>query len=85
MSDTEPSILAVRNLVAEQCSGEVNTEDPVKGIKQSSGMIDNAVALLRGIISGLHVVRSVVKTEGEVESDDECVENVIGFHAELQG
>ena len=32
----------------------------------------------------LHVVRSVVKTEGEVESDDEYVEDVFRFHAKLQ-
>ena len=37
-----------------------------------------------GNIKSLYVVRSVVKTEGEVENDDECVENVFRFHAKLQ-
>ena len=32
----------------------------------------------------IYVVRRVVKTEGGVESDDECVEIVFRFHAELQ-
>ena len=49
-SDTEPSILAFRNRVAGRCSAEVTTEDAVKGDKQSNGMIENAVMLLRGII-----------------------------------
>ena len=34
--------------------------------------------------SNLYAVRSVVKTEGEVESDDEYAEDVFRIHAKLQ-
>ena len=49
-SDTEPAIVAFRNRVAAMCKGEVTTEDAVKGDKESNGLIENAVMLLRGII-----------------------------------
>ena len=49
-SDTEPAIIAFRNRVAALCKAEVATEDAVKGDKESNGLIDNAVMLLRGII-----------------------------------
>ena len=49
-SDTEPAIIAFRNRVAEACKEEVTTEDAVKGDKQSNGLIENAVMLIRGII-----------------------------------
>ena len=49
-SDTEPPIIAFRNRVAEVCKAEVTTEDAVKGDKESSGLIENAVMLIRGII-----------------------------------
>ena len=49
-SDTEPAIIAFRNRVAEACKAEVTTEDAVKGEKESNGLIENAVMLIRGII-----------------------------------
>ena len=49
-SDTEPAIIAFRNRVAAMCKAEVTTEDAVKGDKESKGLIENAVMLLRGII-----------------------------------
>ena len=49
-SDTEPAIIAFKNRVAEACKAEVTTEDAVKGDKQSNGLIENAVMLIRGII-----------------------------------
>ena len=48
-SDREPAIVAFRNRVAAMCKAEVTTEDPVKGDKESNGLIENAVMLLRGI------------------------------------
>ena len=49
-SDTEPAIIAFRNRIAEACKAEVTTEDAVKGDKESNGLIENAVILIRGII-----------------------------------
>ena len=49
-SDTEPAIIAFRNRVAEACKAEVTVEDAVKGDKESNGLIENAVMLIRGII-----------------------------------
>ena len=49
-SDTEPAIVAFRNRVAAMCKAEVTTEDAVKGDKESDGLIENAIMLLRGII-----------------------------------
>ena len=49
-SDTEPAIVAFRNRVAAMCKAEVTTEDAVKGDKESNGLIENAIVLLRGII-----------------------------------
>ena len=49
-SDTEPAIIAFRNRVAALCKAEVTTEDAVKGDKESNGLIENAVMLLRGIV-----------------------------------
>ena len=50
-SDTEPAIVAFRNRVGAVCKAEVTTEDAVKGDKESNGFTENAVMLLRGIIS----------------------------------
>ena len=49
-SDTELAIIVFRNRVAEACKAEVTTEDAVKGDKESNGLIENAVMLIRGII-----------------------------------
>ena len=49
-SDTEPAVIAFRNRVAEVCKAEVTTEDAGKGDKESNGLIENAVMLIRGII-----------------------------------
>ena len=49
-SDTEPARIAIRNRVAAMRKAEVTTEDAVKGDKESNGLIENAVMLLRGII-----------------------------------
>ena len=48
--DIESAIIAFRNRVAAMCKAEVTTEDAVKGDKESNGLIENAVMLLRGII-----------------------------------
>ena len=49
-SDTEPAIRAFRNRVAAMCKADVTTEDAVKEDKESNGLIENAVMLIRGII-----------------------------------
>ena len=41
-----PAIIAFRNRIAENCEAE----DAVKGNKESSGLIESAVLLLRGVI-----------------------------------
>ena len=46
-SDTEPSVIAFRRRVAQMCKAE---EDAVKGDKESNGLIENAVMLIRGTI-----------------------------------
>ena len=48
--EKEPAIIAFRNRVVAMCKAEVTTEDAVKGDKESDGVIENAVMLLRGII-----------------------------------
>ena len=50
-SDTEPAIIAFRNRVAAMCKAEVTTEDAVKGDKETNGLIESAVMLLRGVTS----------------------------------
>ena len=55
-SDTELAIVAFRNRVAAMCKAEVTTEDAVKGDKESNGLIENAVMLLRGIIRTIKCV-----------------------------
>ena len=52
-SDTEPAIIAFSNRVATLCKAEVTTEDAVKGDKESNGVIENAIMLLRGIIRAI--------------------------------
>ena len=47
-SDTEPAIVAFRNRVAAMCKAEVTTED--ERDKESTGLIENGIMLLRGII-----------------------------------
>ena len=49
-SDTEPAVVAFRNHVAEMCKAEVTIEDTVEGDKESNGLIEKAVMLIRGII-----------------------------------
>ena len=49
-SDTELAIIAFSDRVAAMCKAEVTTEDAVTGHKESNGLIENAVMLLRGII-----------------------------------
>ena len=46
-SDTESVIIAFRNRVAAMCKAEVATVDAVKGDKESNGLIENAVMLIR--------------------------------------
>ena len=48
-SDTDPAIIAIRNREAEICKAEVATEDAVKGVTPTSGLIENTVMLIRGI------------------------------------
>ena len=50
-SDTEPAIITFRNRVPENCNAEVTSEDAVKGDKPSNGLVENAVMLLRGVIT----------------------------------
>ena len=49
-SDTAPAIIAFSNRVAEMCKAEFTKENVVKGDKESNGLIENAVILVRGII-----------------------------------
>ena len=49
-SDTEPVTVTFRNRVTALCKAEVTTEDLVKGDKESNGLIENAIMLLRRII-----------------------------------
>ena len=49
-SDTEPAIIAFRNGAVEMWKADVTTEDAVKGDRESNGLIENAVMLVRGII-----------------------------------
>ena len=67
-SDTEPSIIAFRNRLAENCSAEVASEDAVKGDKPSNGLVENAAMLLRGVI---RTIRCHVKscTQEELRED----------------
>ena len=46
-SDTELAIIAFRNRAAEMRSAEVTTEDAVNGHKESHGLIESAVMLIR--------------------------------------
>ena len=55
-SDTEPAIIPFRNSAAAMCKAEVTMEDAVKGDKESNGLIENAVMLLRGIIRTINQV-----------------------------
>ena len=78
-SDTEPAIIAFRNRVAETCKAEVTTEDAVKGDKESNGLIENAVMLIRGIIRTIkcHIA---IRTQ-EPLSDDSPVMPWLVEHA----
>ena len=49
-SDTELARITFRNRVAETCKAEVTTEDAVKGDKESNGLIEITVMLIRGVI-----------------------------------
>ena len=49
-SDAEPAIIPFRNRVAEMCRAEFTTEDAVNGEKQSNGLIEISLMLIRGII-----------------------------------
>ena len=49
-SDTEPAITRLRNRVAEMWKAEVNTQDGVKGDKEPSGLLENGVMQIRGIM-----------------------------------
>ena len=78
-SDTEPAIIAFRNRVAEACKAEVTTEDAVKGDKESHGLIENAVMLIRGII---RTIKCHIKSRTqEPLSDDSPVMPLLVEHA----
>ena len=59
-----------------------SSEQPKETSQERGGKKQNTPR--RGKGNNPHVVVSVVKTEGEVESDDECVESVFRFHVKLQ-
>ena len=68
-SDTEPAIMAFRNRVAEMCKAEkVTTEDAVKGDRESNGLIENAVMLLRGII---RIIKRRIESSTQEPLNDE--------------
>ena len=67
-SDTEPAIVGFRNRVAGMCKAEVATEDAVKGDKESNGLIENAIMLLRGII---RTVKCHVESRMQEPLDDD--------------
>ena len=53
-SNTEPAIIAFRNRVAERCKALKSPQrTAVKGDKESNGLIENAVMLIRGIIRSI--------------------------------
>ena len=66
--DTEPAIIAFRNRVAAMCKAEITTEDAVNGDKESKGLIENAVMLLRGII---RTFKCLVESRTQEPLDDD--------------
>ena len=79
-SDTEPAIIAFRNTVAAMCKPEVTKEDAVKGDKESNGLIENAVMLLRGITRTIKCY--IENRTQEPLSDDSPVIPCLVEHAE---
>ena len=63
-SATELAISAFRNRVAQMCKAEVTTEDAVKGDKDSSGLVENAVMLILRIIRTIkcHIEKQHART-----------------------
>ena len=78
-SDTELEIVVFRNRVAEACKAEVTTEDAVKGDKESNGLIENAVMLIRGIIRTIKC--HIESRTQEPISDDSLVTPWLVEHA----
>ena len=69
-SDTEPAIVVFRNRVAAMCKAEVTTEDAVQGDKESNGLIENAIMLLRGII---RTVKCHIESRTQEPLDDDSL------------
>ena len=69
-SDTEPAIILFRNRVAEGWRAEVATEDAVTGDKQTTGLIENAVMQLRGI---LRTIKCHIKSSTEPVRDESLI------------
>ena len=78
-SDTELATVAFRNRVAAMCKAEVSTEDAVKGDKESDGLIENAIMLLRGIIRTIKC--HIESSTQEPLSDDSLVVPWLVEHA----
>ena len=69
-SDTEPAIIAFRNRVAEMCKAEVTTEDALKLDRESNGLIENAVTLIRGII---RIIKCHIESSTQERVSDESL------------
>ena len=69
-SDTEPAIIAFRNRVAEMCKAEVTTEDKLKIDRESNGLIENAVMLIRGII---RIIKCHIESSTQERVSDESL------------
>ena len=64
------AIIAFRNRVAAMCKAEVATEDAVKGDKESNGLLENAIMLLRGFEQSSATLKSRMQ---EPLNDDSLV------------
>ena len=69
-SDTELAIIAFRNRLAEMCKAEVTTEDKLKLDRESNGLIENAVMLLRGII---RIIKCHIESSTQERLSDESL------------
>ena len=67
-SDKEPVTIAFRTRVAEMCKAEVATEDAVEGGKQSNGLIEYTVMLIRGILRTI-ICHIESRTQGSFRDD----------------
>ena len=77
-SDTEPAIIAFRNRAVAMCKAKVTTEDAVEGDKESNGLIENAVMLLRG---NIRTIECHIESRTQELNDDSLVMPWLVEHA----